>query len=87
MADNVPSEENMDTSADFLSDGTADESYVVGEDYGDLSMAEEGPEFLPGDLMWGRVGNHPFWPCMILVDNDSGLYYKTTGEVFNISIK
>ncbi|KAL0116161.1 hypothetical protein PUN28_011190 [Cardiocondyla obscurior] len=29
-----------------------------------------------GELAWARVGNFPFWPCMVTVDPASRIYYK-----------
>ncbi|XP_018312439.1 histone-lysine N-methyltransferase NSD2 [Mycetomoellerius zeteki] len=32
--------------------------------------------WIVGQLAWARVGNFPFWPCMITVDPESRIYYK-----------
>lgn len=36
------------------------------------------PEYEPGDLVWGRVGRHPFWPCVIINDPVDKVFFKTT---------
>jgi len=33
-----------------------------------------------GQLAWARVGNFPFWPCMVTVDPTSRIYYKLRGK-------
>lgn len=33
-----------------------------------------------GQLAWARVGNFPFWPCMVTVDPASRIYYKLRGK-------
>lgn len=33
-----------------------------------------------GQLAWARVGNFPFWPCMVTVDPISRIYYKLRGK-------
>ncbi|KAK7792725.1 hypothetical protein R5R35_005933 [Gryllus longicercus] len=40
------------------------------------SLTKEGG-WSPGDLAWGRVGQHPFWPCIIAIDHVSGIYTKS----------
>lgn len=36
--------------------------------------------WLVGQLAWARVGNFPFWPCMVTVDPTSRIYYKLRGK-------
>lgn len=38
--------------------------------------------WIVGQLAWARVGNFPFWPCMITVDPESRIYYKVKGKFF-----
>lgn len=33
-----------------------------------------------GQLAWARVGNFPFWPCMVTVDPTARIYYKLRGK-------
>lgn len=35
-----------------------------------------GCEWMVGDLAWARVGNHPFWPCIINIDPTSGIFTR-----------
>jgi len=35
-----------------------------------------------GQLAWARVGNFPFWPCMVTIDPESRIYYKMRGKFF-----
>lgn len=36
----------------------------------------EGCEWMVGDLAWGRVGQHPFWPCMVALDPVHKIFTK-----------
>ncbi|KAG0428459.1 hypothetical protein HPB47_024549 [Ixodes persulcatus] len=38
------------------------------------------PCYLVGDLLWSKVGGHPFWPCMVSFDPLSGIYTKTVRQ-------
>jgi len=33
-----------------------------------------------GQLAWARIGNYPFWPCMVTDDPTSRIYYKFKGK-------
>ncbi|XP_075224627.1 nuclear receptor binding SET domain protein isoform X2 [Lycorma delicatula] len=35
-----------------------------------------GCEWMVGDLAWARVGNHPFWPCIINIDPTLGIFTR-----------
>lgn len=35
-----------------------------------------------GQLAWARVGNFPFWPCMVTVDPILRIHYKLKGKFF-----
>ncbi|KAK7788886.1 hypothetical protein R5R35_013451 [Gryllus longicercus] len=37
----------------------------------------EESEWLPGDLLWARIGRHPFWPCVVVVDPRNAMYLET----------
>ena len=37
-------------------------------------------EYEPGDLIWGRLGHHPFWPCIVINDPVDHIYFKKSGE-------
>ena len=43
---------------------------------------EKAPEanHLLGDMFWGKVGGHPWWPCMIAYDPFEGVYFKPPAE-------
>ena len=40
---------------------------------------ELSPRYHPGDMLWAKVGGHPFWPCMVSHDPFDHLYYKQRG--------
>jgi len=33
-----------------------------------------------GQLAWARIGNYPFWPCMVTDDPISRIYHKFKGK-------
>lgn len=40
--------------------------------------------WMVGQLAWARVGNFPFWPCMVTVDPASRIYYKLRGKFLKL---
>lgn len=36
----------------------------------------EHDQYLVGELLWSKIGNHPFWPAMVSFDPVSGIYTK-----------
>ena len=38
------------------------------------------PTYSPGDMLWAKVGGHPFWACMVSHDPFDNLYYKQRGR-------
>ncbi|XP_054917474.1 histone-lysine N-methyltransferase NSD2 [Dermacentor andersoni] len=36
----------------------------------------ESLQYLVGDLLWSKIGQHPFWPAMVSFDPVSGIYTK-----------
>ncbi len=38
------------------------------------------PEYNVGDMLWAKVGGHPFWACMVSRDPFDHLYWKQRGE-------
>lgn len=36
-------------------------------------------DWLLGDLLWGKVSSHPWWPCMVSYDPYDGIYTKIKG--------
>lgn len=36
----------------------------------------ESPQYLVGDLLWSKIGHHPFWPAMVSFDPVNGIYTK-----------
>lgn len=52
-----------------------------------LSTSEEATssiqcEWILGQLAWARVGNFPFWPCVITLDPVLMTYYRLKGKPF-----
>jgi hypothetical protein len=39
-----------------------------------------GCDWAIGDLAWARVAGYPFWPCMITLDPQQGIFTKTSGK-------
>lgn len=39
-------------------------------------LKAEPDQYLVGDLLWSKIGNHPFWPAMVSFDPVSGIYTK-----------
>ncbi|XP_039304708.1 histone-lysine N-methyltransferase NSD2 isoform X2 [Solenopsis invicta] len=59
---------------------------VVNDSFATLNSIEKIPspkvispkiEWTIGQLAWARVGNFPFWPCMITYEPTSGIYHKS----------
>lgn len=67
----VPS--NTDTAGDLKAAADASGGSGIAEE--DVST-----EYEPGDLIWGRLGHHPFWPCVIINDPVNKEYFKLTGR-------
>ncbi|XP_060071280.1 histone-lysine N-methyltransferase NSD2-like [Ylistrum balloti] len=45
-------------------------------------VEEEKPaQWLVGDVLWGKVPGHPWWPCMVAYDPFQGLYTKFNKRV------
>lgn len=40
--------------------------------------------WMVGQLAWARVGNFPFWPCMVTVDPVSKIHYKLRGKFLKL---
>lgn len=47
----------------------------------EISPTVECP-WMVGQLAWARVGNFPFWPCMVTIDPTARIYYKLKGKFF-----
>ncbi|XP_066278922.1 histone-lysine N-methyltransferase NSD2-like isoform X2 [Branchiostoma lanceolatum] len=43
------------------------------------------PRWLVGDLVWGKVSGHPWWPCMVAYDPVEGVYTKFKGGAIRAS--
>lgn len=41
-----------------------------------VKSTEPAEQYLVGDLLWSKIGNHPFWPAMVSFDPVSGIYTK-----------
>lgn len=40
-----------------------------------------------GQLAWARVGNFPFWPCVVTLDPETMTYHKFRGKKFYITLE
>lgn len=40
-------------------------------------------KYEPGDLIWGRLGHYPFWPCIVMRDPVDRIFHKKGGEFSN----
>lgn len=49
---------------------------VVKAEPQDPTERVDGCLWMVGDLAWGRVGQHPFWPCMVALDPVQKIYTK-----------
>lgn len=49
------------------------------------SRTEEGKpiEWSVGDCLWGKVTGHPWWPCMVSYELNSGIYTKMQGKYYS----
>lgn len=37
-------------------------------------------KYEPGDLIWGRIGHYPFWPCIVIYDPEEPIFHKVDGR-------
>lgn len=84
----------MDESIDEINitnntDDASDSSTTLTASYEEiLSPKEISPtvecSWIVGQLAWARVGNFPFWPCMVTVDPTSRIYYKLKGKFLKL---
>lgn len=37
---------------------------------------EEKKDFEIGDIVWAKIGRHPFWPSMVCIDPETNVYIK-----------
>ncbi|GIX71938.1 PWWP domain-containing protein [Caerostris darwini] len=53
--------------------------HAVKDDLGSHAAEDDlNTTLIPGDLIWTKVGKHPFWPSMITYDPADGAYKKLT---------
>ncbi|KAG5332861.1 NSD2 methyltransferase, partial [Acromyrmex heyeri] len=80
----INSVNNMDESLEEIN---TDNNIDEGNNSSMLNIMEEIPSpnidnpniecpWIIGQLAWARVGNFPFWPCMVTIDPESRIYYK-----------
>lgn len=54
------------------------------DDASQVSFEETKPlikcKWIIGELAWGRVGNFPFWPCVVTLDPVSSVHYKARSK-------
>lgn len=64
-------------------DEVNDSSTVSSSTEEDLSSKVSSPtiecQWVLGQLAWARVGNFPFWPCVVTLDPVSMIYHKLKG--------
>lgn len=81
---------SMNNSSDSIDEinitNTIDEvndSSTVSSSTEDLSSKVSSPiiecQWVLGQLAWARVGNFPFWPCVVTLDPVSMIYHKLKG--------
>ena len=51
-----------------------------------ISIPSKEGTFEVGDLIWAKMVGFPWWPCLVSVDPDSGLYSKISGLLFFVLI-
>nr|BAH72751.1 ACYPI007968 [Acyrthosiphon pisum] len=37
---------------------------------------EKKKDFEIGDIVWAKIGRHPFWPSMVCIDPETNVYIK-----------
>lgn len=47
-----------------------------------IKFTESG-DFQVGDLMWAKVGSHPYWPCMITAEPETDIFTKKGNITIN----
>lgn len=65
---------------DETPDGIENAERTIKTEPQDPNIPVDGCEWMVGDLAWGRVGGHPFWPCVIAMDPIHKIFTKTVGK-------
>ncbi|KAK3914863.1 Histone-lysine N-methyltransferase, H3 lysine-36 specific [Frankliniella fusca] len=73
---------SLEDSFSAETDAAGDGKTAIEDDLEETGTSEEEitTEYEPGDLIWGRIGRHPFWPCVIINDPVDKMYFKLTGH-------
>lgn len=60
-----------------------EETGVQNEGDVETSLPEEQPhvQFSAGDIVWAKVYDYPWWPCMITTDPEFNLHFRQNGKV------
>ncbi|XP_054259007.1 histone-lysine N-methyltransferase NSD2 [Macrosteles quadrilineatus] len=61
---------------DETPDGIENAERTIKTEPQDPNIPVDGCEWMVGDLAWGRVGGHPFWPCVIAMDPVHKIFTK-----------
>lgn len=84
--------DNSNESIDENNVGNSVELNEVSDSSAISNSTEEGPSqkavspskeccWMVGQLAWARVGNFPFWPCVVTLDPVSMSYHKLKGKL------
>jgi len=46
------------------------------EDESSTPSNEKKNDFEIGDIVWAKIGRHPFWPSMVCIDPETNVYIK-----------
>ncbi|XP_014480205.1 PREDICTED: histone-lysine N-methyltransferase NSD2 isoform X2 [Dinoponera quadriceps] len=69
-------EDNVSSNADEASDISTNTMNYIGESSPLKGISTLECNWVAGHLAWARVGNFPFWPCIVTPDPSSMIYYK-----------
>jgi len=51
-----------------------------------LSVQYCQPSWLIGDVLWGRVSGHPWWPCMVAYDTATATFIRDRTSMIAASL-
>jgi len=40
--------------------------------------------WLVGDVLWGRISGHPWWPCMVAYDAATATFMRERRSMINV---
>jgi len=50
--------------------------YMEGVEHESSTPSNEKKDFEIGDIVWAKLGRHPFWPSMVCIDPETNVYIK-----------